>query len=83
MPVVATKLNYCTGIIKFLNYTNFSFNDFGKVGLPVRKNYKIENNIIAMTIIALKAKYLIMKHDIMRHSVNSCTHLSLIHNSRK
>jgi hypothetical protein len=54
-----------------------------KVGFPVCKNDKIQNNVIEMTIIALKAKDLIMKHDIMSHSVSSCTHLLLIHNSRK
>jgi len=81
--VVTTKLVYYIVIIKFLDYTNFSFNDFGKTGFSVCKNDKIQNNVIAMTIIALKAKDLIMKHDIMRHSVNSCTHLLLIHNSRK
>jgi hypothetical protein len=71
------------GIIKFLNYTNFSFNDFGKVGFPVCKNYKIQNNVITLTVIALKTKDLIMKHDIMKHSVNFSTHLLLIHNFRK
>jgi len=59
--VVGTKLVYYIGIIKFLTYTNFSFNDFGKVGFPACKNDKIQNNVIAMIIIALKAKALIMK----------------------
>lgn len=39
-----------------LNYTTFSFNDFGKVGFPACKKDKIQKNVIALAISALIKK---------------------------